>query len=664
MEPLATVEETPPVDDRAAQQGPIIIPLNDFEREVVIVPKTAELKKLNWTLERFERTCWELVRRRDRETSSRFDPATVTFGKWHLGTRSDRPIRLDELAEVSTRALTFVPQDKLKDLAERLTSNPDTDSRLTISRLAGRAKNIVPMLLPHIRKSTTSANCHHACMVLKKIGPHAVEAIPVLVHKVSTADELDKSDFIRVLVAIGKAAVPELEKLLIDDSKYWTKCVAAKGLVKIGPDGLAAVHRAMKHKDALVRQAAAYSLGGSKDPSNISVLIAALDDTNAKVRSNAASSLGYHGPAVKKAVPRLLELLSDQDCRLSAIYALGNIHSDAQRVVPRLILFLEAKPGEDSDTLCCAALYALRHFNAGAKPAVLWQIVACLNREQTVVEAALIALAGVGGKDAAVAVKEVAACVGSKHRTVSEAALKALYAMGPDAAPAVKEVAACVGSKHSSVTEAALKALYAMGPDAAPAIKEVRRVLASVHRRLAARTLGGIGAPAREAFPDMLPLLVVDGSVPYRPLYCIRAMAAINIDGAIAAIRKDMKERKKVANHHCLHDMREAAILELEEIRKLAAEVRAATERAGGVSFTSSYRWRYLLDSSMAIRSGDGMERVIALIGPPFSASRGMLVYRGRSIHASKSDPYETLELIVLYGKVVEIRSGSTDSKK
>ena len=117
--------------------------------------------------------------------------------------------------------------------------------------------------------------------------------------------------------------------------------------------------------------------------------------------------------------------------------------------------------------------------------------------------------------------------------------------------------------------------------------------------------------------------------------------------------------------------MREAAIVELQKLRTQAAEVKAAAQTAErGASFTELISWQYLIRSSRAIRSGDGMERVIALIGPPLraqygflaDATGGRLVYRGRSNSASKSN--DTLELSVQGGKVVEIRIRITDADK
>ena len=88
---------------------------------------------------------------------------------------------------------------------------------------------------------------------------------------------------------------------------------------------------ALHHRDAKVRQKAAFTLGniGPSDPAVLPALIGALKDVDAGIRYEAILALLKCGPNVREVVPVLTEL-RDQDrdakVRTAAVKALETIH--------------------------------------------------------------------------------------------------------------------------------------------------------------------------------------------------------------------------------------------------------------------------------------------------------------------------------------------------
>ncbi len=610
---------------QVADPGTIIIPLSDFQREAVISPTREGLAKLGRDVKTLEGWCRNELRR-----VPPADPDHMAFGEDYLGKREGLPVRLTEIAGVEVRPLTFLPEADLKALAGRLIwpRGGDGESGLTeASRLAGRARNLVPLVLPHIQAAGTFEECRPACWALKYLGPHAAEAVPVLGRKLEKAENLDKTGYGETLSAIGDPALPELGRLL-EKGGEWTRGEAARSLAKAGKEGLAEVRRALASPVEEIRFAAAEGLRKSTDAENIPSLIPLLRDPSEKVQYAAAYSLSDHGPAAKEAVPALLGMLDGRspEVRRSAIWALGSIRIPEERIVPRLVEFL--RPSE-ADRLCEAALQALAKFGPAAAPAVP-AIPACLGRATQIRTAALLAVAAIG-RDAAPCPEAIDRC------------LKGL--------PSTQDY------READLVAAGLEALAALGPDSAPAVDRVLQLIRKSslfdHRAAGAFALGAIGPAARKGLPDMVPLLFGYRSVSLPPRWVLRFMAAIDIDEAIKVIEADIRRNPKEPFDFRVHDHRAWAV---EELKRLGAEARRIDAALAHGTYVKGAGWRVnpelLLKHARLLRKGDALERVVALLGPPARLEKaGVLHYEAR-------DSWDRVEATIR----VQVRRGKVES--
>lgn len=111
----------------------------------------------------------------------------------------------------------------------------------------------------------------------------------------------------------AKPAGPALEAAL-RDSDPRVRFVAADSLFQIGADGLPHLLTALKHNDPAIRYNALAVLGryaGSEEA--LQALLAALQDDSVRIRALAAESLIRLGQYANRAVPRLFEILADED---------------------------------------------------------------------------------------------------------------------------------------------------------------------------------------------------------------------------------------------------------------------------------------------------------------------------------------------------------------
>jgi HEAT repeat protein len=140
-------------------------------------------------------------------------------------------------------------------------------------------------------------------------------------------------------------AVPVLAELLQEQKTDWhtvePRWTAAEILGQIGPEARAATPgllAALKDTDAHIRTVAATALAEIQAPATEAVpaLIAMLATED---RLTAAKSLARYGPEAKAAVPTLTELLRDRDAdvRWNAARTLGGIGREAAFCVPVLV---------------------------------------------------------------------------------------------------------------------------------------------------------------------------------------------------------------------------------------------------------------------------------------------------------------------------------------
>lgn len=105
-------------------------------------------------------------------------------------------------------------------------------------------------------------------------------------------------------------------------------------------------------------------------------------------RAQSALDLGNFGPAARPAIPQLLRAAKGPDpaVRPAALLALGQIHCEAETIIPVLIKFL------DNDELNASAAEALGNFGELAKPAIPKLVPMLKARDKDAVKAATEAI--------------------------------------------------------------------------------------------------------------------------------------------------------------------------------------------------------------------------------------------------------------------------------
>jgi HEAT repeat protein len=211
--------------------------------------------------------------------------------------------------------------------------------------------------------------------------------------------------------ALGKCGldaggfVPQLAGLLADDDAS-VREAAAFAIGDIGvPAGLQAqteLERVLARDDApTVRRAAAYALGklGERASSSTPALRKALDDSDARVRQNAAWALGhFNEESIREITPRLAQLLHDKQplVRRDTAAALARGNAASAAAVPELVAALR----DENSAVRQYAAMALGNIGPDAEPAVpeLARIVREQSHDREVWRESVFALPKIGGK--------------------------------------------------------------------------------------------------------------------------------------------------------------------------------------------------------------------------------------------------------------------------
>lgn len=208
-------------------------------------------------------------------------------------------------------------------------------------------------------------------------------------------------------------------------------------------------------------------------PPFVSSLIKKLENDDPLVKIEAARKLGKIGPVAVKAVPALIEVLSNYDngpnVRRAAAEALGKIGPAAVKAVPALIKGL----GSSEKIIKFAATVALGKIGPAANDALLKTLNdgEC-NTKQNVA----IALGEIGWADT----RTIAALIkasADREWIVRDEAIIALGKLGRLAAPAVPALIRALADRKWIVRKKAAIALGKIGPAAAPAIPALIRIL-------------------------------------------------------------------------------------------------------------------------------------------------------------------------------------------
>ena len=130
-------------------------------------------------------------------------------------------------------------------------------------------------------------------------------------------------------------------KTLVDqlgDTEAARRTKAAKALVKMGPEAIDALIHGLSDENPQIREMSAWTLSEIKTPASrvVPALISVLTDPDENIRvigSVVLQSLG------EPAVPYLIDALTadSADIRLNAVYALGEIGTPLDTILPALI---------------------------------------------------------------------------------------------------------------------------------------------------------------------------------------------------------------------------------------------------------------------------------------------------------------------------------------
>jgi HEAT repeat protein len=190
--------------------------------------------------------------------------------------------------------------------------------------------SIGPKVVDRVANALTNADLrHYATRLLYRLGPKAAEAVPDLVaalqEEVADADDVAfRVEVQLALAAIGPAAAPavaELTKSLASDD-HEIRGTACYALGKIGPDAAAAVEELQRRQqdlDPSERIPLLWALlkirPGDQAIAQMAapLLIEALEDQQALVRTEAAAALGGLGEYAQPALERLKQLRDDPD---------------------------------------------------------------------------------------------------------------------------------------------------------------------------------------------------------------------------------------------------------------------------------------------------------------------------------------------------------------
>jgi HEAT repeat protein len=218
----------------------------------------------------------------------------------------------------------------------RLLHDRDPRIRADAAFCLGEVQSGAKLAIPDLGRALTDTDedvRRQTAWALGNIHEDADEVVPILLHELPENSLGVQYAIVYALAQFGPEARSSLPTLV--------RLLAAPADKEAADDDL--------------RSTAAYALGeiGEDGPTVVPVLIAALNDPDSNIRFAAVEALGKYGPEAGAAVPLLLRLIAESagdstdpdaaslaDFRGSAAAALGEIHREAETVIPALIASL------------------------------------------------------------------------------------------------------------------------------------------------------------------------------------------------------------------------------------------------------------------------------------------------------------------------------------
>jgi HEAT repeat protein len=348
------------------------------------------------------------------------------------------PLLLTRNASAENPIASKASSQEINSLIKKLKSNDERELDTAISELGEIGEPAIPALIEALQDENLQVR-QSATEVLRQSGR---PVIPALVKALTNSD-----------VELRRRAAALLKKV---SRSYWNSSELSK--VKTVVSQLIPL---LQDSDAGVRSSAASALGniGAEAKTAVSQLIPLLQDSDAGVRSSAASALGNIGAEAKTAVSQLIPLLQDSDAgvRSSAASALGNIGAEAKTAVPQLVSLLQ-----DSDEgVCSSAASALGKIGAEAKTAVPQLILLLQDSDSSDVrKSAANALVSIA--EAKTAVPQLVLLLKDSDPNVRQSVASALGSIGAEAKTVVPQLVSLLKDSDSNVRSSAASALVSI----------------------------------------------------------------------------------------------------------------------------------------------------------------------------------------------------------
>lgn len=275
---------------------------------------------------------------------------------------------------------------------------------------------------PHVVKGVAAA--------LGDIGPAAKQAVGPLIAELEKDNPDTRVTLMYALMGIGPdaaQAVPLLIKTLDHEdfhAQYWA-CQALGGIGPPAEPATPVLCRLVSDAPASVRRHAAAALGGigpGIGPEGLAALVKALRDPLEPVRENAVIALGKLGDFAKPAMPEIRAVLEEGrlKARAQAARTLWQLTRDADIVVPVLVAALTDEVSSSPE----AATF-LGELGEAAKPAVP-ELTASLQSRDLLMRIEAAKALGRIGPAAESAVPALEQALKDESSDVSEAAKKSL----------------------------------------------------------------------------------------------------------------------------------------------------------------------------------------------------------------------------------------------
>ena len=347
---------------------------------------------------------------------------------------------------------------------------------------------------------------------LGKIKPGPDKAVPILIEVFSDADPSVVTRALHSLSEAGDRIVPAMIEVLKNDkTRYWGLII----LHELGPkakDAVPTLVEILSDKRAEVRMEALMALAAigpdAKDAAG--AVIKQLSDPEVAVQRAAALAAGRIGPACIGATPKLRDGYKDADefHKNICIWALAKIRTDKpayrDTAIQKLLIGLRNKDRQ-VQAACARGLIDLKPNEAETQQMVNVLAKVLQEGEEPNKHEAAHALSVIGEPAVNALIH------GLKHASVQVPVASVLGGMGPKAKEAIPALLWVVDNGRAEARREALLALANIASDdPAAVIPTFRKVLSDPVAEIQIMgvfALGKIGAPAKDAIPDIAKMI-------------------------------------------------------------------------------------------------------------------------------------------------------------